>query len=362
MIRVRRRHLVIRRIALTTAAVAAALLLAEAIPFTSPVVAGITALISVRPSIYSSVTDAGRLLIGTVIGAGIAIGMWAWLGYRFWIVIASILLTLIASALLRLGDHGALNMTITTLLVLGPGSSIDEGLGRMASTVLGVAIALPISFAMLPTTPVQRAHADLARIATRARNLLVDMSEGLAADTPVEVRQRWVAITDRLTARLVEIADEVAEARAWVRWSPQARAADGARVAALYTSTTQLVAAVTQITRTLDAAPIGVLLPGDLLIDVRRMLAAAGGVVGLGDSPGGRQVTDSGAQRRVQELQAARREVATSMRELEQTAPMVLSGALLAGVEQLAEAVEIDTLRPGAAATADPDEPADRIR
>jgi len=300
----------------------------------------------VRPSIYSSVTDAIRLIVGTLIGAGIAIGMWAWLGYSFWIVIASILLTLIASALLRLGDHGALNMTITTLLVLGPGSSITEGAGRMASTLLGVGIALIVSFYMQPTTPVQRAHAGLAAVATRARGILVDMSELLDLDTPPEVRQRWVTRTDRLTATLVDLADDVAEARSWVRWAPRARAEDGARVAALYTSTTQLVAAVSQITRTLNAAPVVLHLPADLLEEVRRMLAAASGVVGLGDDEGRRPVTDSGAHRRVAELHRARRDVATTMRDLEHTAPMVLSGALLAGVEQLAEAVEGDPLSP----------------
>jgi len=186
------------------------------------VVAAIVCTLSIRISLHKSMREGFGQIVGTAVGAGIALFTVSVFSFGFIAVATTIVFCAVIARALHLGEVASVNVPVTALIVIGPGISQSTAVHRLGSTLIGAAIAILFSYFSHPNTPVGRAQIQIRSVSTKAAALLAEMSEGVAAGYTQKDAGSWLARARLLVEEVPAIRAQSVEARSHARWFPTA--------------------------------------------------------------------------------------------------------------------------------------------
>ena len=186
------------------------------------VVAAIVCTLSIRISLHKSMREGFGQIVGTAVGAGIALFTVSVFSFGFIAVATTIIFCAVIARALHLGEVASVNVPGTALIVIGPGISQSTAVHRLGSTLIGAAIAILFSYFSHPNTPVGRAQIQIRNVSTKAAALLAEMSEGVAAGYTQKDAGSWLARARLLVEEVPAIRAQSVEARSHARWFPTA--------------------------------------------------------------------------------------------------------------------------------------------
>lgn len=334
----------LRLAVLTVLAATVAYALGSAAPAISAVVASITVLVSVRPTFHSSVKEGLVQVLGTVIGAAAGWALVALWGSGAAVFAAALLAAFAVARVLRLGEEGAITIGVTVILVIGAGMSTEAVEARVLGVVVGVLLAMLVSMYVKSGTPASRALSDTLAAADRLADLLIDVSQAMRdrheGDVlPVQTVNEWQVEADDIVAALSSARAEAEEAVAGSRWSPLLSRTEAERVLAQAQITEASAVTVAGMIRGFMAVS------GDETVPVPRVLAGSLSEVISVTAEAIQEQADSARDNpaeplsdyAVRGLDEARASTVDQIRDLDQTMPLVLGGAVLHDSEKIAQ-------------------------
>jgi uncharacterized membrane protein YgaE (UPF0421/DUF939 family) len=185
-------------------------------------VAAIVCTLSIRISLHKSVREGFGQIVGTAIGASIALINVSIFDFGFISVGLTVIFCAVVARALHLGEVASVNVPVTALIVIGPGISGTTAAHRLGSTLIGAAIAIIFSYFSHAKTPVGRAIDQITDVSTKAAELLANMSEGVAAGYTQKEAGNWLAKARLLMEAVPSIRAQSVEARGHARWFPTA--------------------------------------------------------------------------------------------------------------------------------------------
>lgn len=313
----------------------------------SAVVAAITALVSLRPTFHASAQEAVRQVLGVMIGALVSAGLYVAVGFTPLTFFATVFSAYVIAWLLRLGEDGAVTMGVTIILVLADFST-DAIENRLLGVVVGVAVAMVMSYFARPGKPTDRVLTDVLERSRQVSGLLLGISTDLvehAGHLRPERTAGWLATSDSVVRSLVDIRVAAEDAVRGSKWSPWVRSADAREVLRQVMLVRRLALTIHAICRDLDDGARGATtLPPELSVALANGLTAA--AVALEQQADTARVTPAGTlsddSDAIRALRASRELVVRQMRTLDDTRPILLSGALLRDTEALGDIVTGD--------------------
>ena len=212
----------VRQITVASIASATAWVIGDALVFEGGVVAAIMCALSVRISLYKSIREGLGLIVGTSIGAGVALLTVYYFSFGVVAIGLTVLLCLVVVRGLRLGEVAAVNVPVTALIVIGPGVSGSTAEHRLASTLIGAAVGILFSYFSHPNTPAGRTVNQITRLGSRGAELISEMAEGIAAGLTQKQAGNWLAKARLLVEEIPNLRSQAIEAKRYARWSPLA--------------------------------------------------------------------------------------------------------------------------------------------
>ena len=212
----------VRQITVAAIASATAWVIGDALVYEGGVVAAIMCALSIRISLYKSIREGLGLIVGTSIGAGVALLTVYYFGFGVIAIGMTVLLCLVVVRGLRLGEVAAVNVPVTALIVIGPGISGSTAEHRLASTLIGAAVGIIFSYFSHPNTPADRTVNQISRLGTRGAELISEMAEGVAAGLTQTQSGAWLAKARLLVEEIPTLRSQAIEAKRYARWSPLA--------------------------------------------------------------------------------------------------------------------------------------------
>lgn len=216
------RHIWVRQILVAGIAGALAWLIGDLLVLHGGVVAAIVCTLSIRISLHKSVREGFGQIVGTAIGAAIALLTVSLFSFGFIAVGTTVIMCAVIARALHLGEVASVNVPVTALIVIGPGLSESTAVHRLLSTLIGAAIAICFSYFSHPKTPVGRANDQITSISKKSAALLAMMSEGVAAGYTQKDAGNWLAKARLLVEEIPAIRAQSVEARGHARWFPTA--------------------------------------------------------------------------------------------------------------------------------------------
>ena len=186
------------------------------------VVAAIVSTLSIRISLHKSLREGFGQIVGTAIGAGVALLTVTVFNFGFIAVGTTIIVCAVVARALHLGEVASVNVPVTALIVIGPGISGSTAVHRLTSTLIGAGIAICFSYFSVPNTPIDRARIQIKTVSEKAAALLAKMSEGVAAGYTQKDAGNWLAQARLLVEEVPAIRAQSVEARSHARWFPTA--------------------------------------------------------------------------------------------------------------------------------------------
>ncbi len=212
----------VRQILVAAIATATAWVIGDALVYEGGVVAAIMCALSIRISLYKSIREGLGLIVGTSLGAGVALLTVYYFGFGVISIGITVLLCLVVVRGLRLGEVAAVNVPVTALIVIGPGVSGSTAEHRLASTLIGAAVGIIFSYFSHPNTPAGRTVNQISRLGSRAAELISEMAEGVAAGLTQKQAGTWLAKARLLVEEIPILRSQAIEAKRYARWSPLA--------------------------------------------------------------------------------------------------------------------------------------------
>jgi len=186
------------------------------------VVAAIICALSIRISLYKSVREGFGQIVGTALGAGVALACVSLFNFGIVSVALTVLFCSVVARALHLGEVASVNVPVTALIVIGPGLSESTALSRLSSTLIGAAIAIIFSYFSNGKTPAARTADKISSLANKCAKLLGEMSEGVAAGFDQEEAGHWLAKARLLVEEIPGVRAQALEARGHAKWFPTA--------------------------------------------------------------------------------------------------------------------------------------------
>ena len=212
----------VRQIFVAAIASATAWVVGDSLVFNGGLVAAIVCALSIRISLYKSVREGLGQIVGTAIGAGVALLTVYFFNFGVIAIGTTVLLCSVVARGLRLGEVASVNVPVTALIVIGPGISGSTAEHRLASTLIGAAVAIVFSYFSHANTPAGRTVNQIARIGKRSAALISEMAEGVAAGFNQKQAGNWLAKARLLAEEIPTLRSQALEAKQYARWSPLA--------------------------------------------------------------------------------------------------------------------------------------------
>lgn len=265
----------IRQITVTACAGAFAWVVGDLVVKGVGLVAAIVCTLSIRISLHRSLREGFGQIVGTAVGAGVALATVALFDFGFIAIGATIFICAIVARALHLGDVASVNVPVTALIVIGPGFSETTALHRLGATLIGAGVAIAFSYFSHPKTPLFRAREQINTVGRKAAQLLAEMSEGVAAGYKQEDAAIWLTRGRLLVDEIPEIRSQSIEAKGYARWirTGTRDAAEEIYVEAIAVEHT--VVQVRAIARTLFDSILETGIPDSVKKDVAVALSAA---------------------------------------------------------------------------------------
>jgi hypothetical protein len=140
---------------------------------------------------------------------------------------------------------------VTALIVIGPGISGSTAQHRLASTLIGAAVAIVFSYFSHASTPAGRTVSQIARIGKRSAELISEMAEGVAAGITQKQAGNWLAKARLLVEEIPSLRSQALEAKQYARWSPLAGVDEAEALYVQGVAVEHMVVQVRTIARTL---------------------------------------------------------------------------------------------------------------
>jgi uncharacterized membrane protein YccC len=208
----------IRQIVVAGIAGAFAWLLGDQLIINGGLVAAIVCTLSIRISLHKSLREGFGQIVGTAIGAGVALSTVSIFDFGFISIGTTIFLCAVVARALHLGEVASVNVPVTALIVIGPGLSESTAIHRLASTLVGAAVAIAFSYFSHPKTPLDRAREQISLVGSKAARLLAEMSEGVAAGYTQKDAAQWLSRGRLLIEEIPAIRAQSVEAKGYARW------------------------------------------------------------------------------------------------------------------------------------------------
>ena len=241
----------VRQIMVTAIAAAVAWLLGDLLIVDGGLVAAIVASLSTRISVHKSIREGFGQIVGTSIGAGIALtAVWLF-DFGFITVAITVVLCSAVARALHLGEVASINVPVTALIVIGPGLSENTAIHRTQSTLLGAAIAILFSYFSHPKTPAGRTIDQISRLGNKSAALLASMSSGVARGFTEKDAGNWLAQARLLVEEIPVVRAQALEAKSFARWFPTAEYDEAEDLYAKGVAVEHTVVQVRTIARTL---------------------------------------------------------------------------------------------------------------
>ena len=212
----------VRQITVAAVASATAWVIGDNLVFKGGLVAAIVCALSIRISLYKSVREGLGQIVGTAIGAGVALLTVYYFSFGVIAIGLTVFLCSIVARGLRLGEVASVNVPVTALIVIGPGISGSTAENRLVSTLIGAAVAIVFSYFSHASTPAGRTVNQISRLGKRSAELISEMAEGVAAGFNQKQSGVWLAKARLLVEEIPVLRSQAIEAKRYARWSPLA--------------------------------------------------------------------------------------------------------------------------------------------
>ncbi len=265
------RKIWLRQITVAALAAATAWLVGDSLLHRGGLVAAIVCSLTIRISIHKSVREGFGQIVGTAIGAVVALITVNLFHFGFISIATTMLLCAVIARALHLDEVASINVPVTALIVMGPGVSENTAVSRLLSTLIGATIAIIFSYFSHPSTPAGRTIEQIRSIGRKSAKLLSDISNGLRLDYTQQEAGKWLARGRQLIEMIPSIRSQADEATGYAKWSPLAPLDEAQLLAIRATAIEHTVVQVRGIARALFDASI----EGDLPEDIRREISTA---------------------------------------------------------------------------------------
>ena len=212
----------VRQITVAAVASATAWVIGDNLVFEGGLVAAIVCALSIRISLYRSVREGLGQIVGTAIGAGVALLTVHYFSFGVVAIGLTVFLCSVVARGLRLGEVASVNVPVTALIVIGPGISGSTAEHRLVSTLIGAAVAIVFSYFSHASTPAGRTVNQISRLGKRSAELISEMAEGVAAGFNQKQSGAWLSKARLLVEEIPILRSQAIEAKRYARWSPLA--------------------------------------------------------------------------------------------------------------------------------------------
>jgi hypothetical protein len=212
----------VRQITVAAIASASAWIIGDNLVFEGGLVAAIVCALSIRISLYKSVREGLGQIVGTAIGAGVALLTVHYFSFGVIAIGLTVFLCSVVARGLRLGEVASVNVPVTALIVIGPGISGSTAEHRLVSTLIGAAVAIIFSYFSHASTPAGRTVNQISRLGKRSAELISEMAEGVAAGFTQKQSGAWLSKARLLVEEIPILRSQAIEAKRYARWSPLA--------------------------------------------------------------------------------------------------------------------------------------------
>lgn len=212
----------VRQISVAALASATAWVVGDALVFKGGLVAAIVCALSIRISLYKSVREGLGQIVGTAIGAGVALLTVYYFSFGVIAIGTTVFFCSVVARGLRLGEVASVNVPVTALIVIGPGISGSTAEHRLVSTLIGAAVAIVFSYFSHPNTPAGRTVNQITRLGKRGAELISDMAEGVAGGFTQKQAGSWLSKARLLVEEIPNLRSQAIEAKRYAKWSPLA--------------------------------------------------------------------------------------------------------------------------------------------
>lgn len=212
----------VRQITVAATASAAAWVVGDSLVYKGGLVAAIVCALSIRISLYKSVREGFGQIVGTAIGAGVALLTVHYFSFGVVAIGLTVFLCSVVARGLRLGEVASVNVPVTALIVIGPGISGSTAEHRLASTLIGAGVAIIFSYFSHASTPAGRTLSQISKLGKRGAELISDMAEGVADGLTQKKSSIWLSKSRLLVEEIPALRSQAIEAKKYARWSPLA--------------------------------------------------------------------------------------------------------------------------------------------
>ena len=239
------------------------------------VVAAIICALSIRISLYKSVREGFGQIVGTALGAGVALACVSLFNFGIVSVALTVLFCSVVARALHLGEVASVNVPVTALIVIGPGLSESTALSRLSSTLIGAAVAIVFSYFSNGKSPAARTVDKISSLANKCAKLLGEMSEGVAAGFDQEEAGHWLAKARLLVEEIPGVRAQALEARGHAKWFPTAEVDEAEELYVRGVAVEHTVVQVRTIARTLFDSSVKGGIAEETKRDIAQALSAA---------------------------------------------------------------------------------------
>ncbi len=328
-------------IGITAVAACTAWVGALLLDLSSPVPAAVGAVITVALSLNQSMRTGVSLVGATAVALLVAFGLYQVWGLHVWTVGVLVIVSLVIGRIMRLGPEGSLQIPATALFVYVMGEALTDDLiiSRIVATLLGVAIGLVFSFVAHPERPEERMTERLSELGNRLGALLVAMGE--VSDTALSRRQatEWLTEARKLAVETRKLGEEIEELGLGRRFSMGSERAVGRAIQDQFALLQQTSDHVNTIARGLFDATSG----GSIRLPegVGQMLSSTGAAIAVHADSLDRAIAEgdppTGVLEALEVVGAERRRSVDELKSMDDTGALLLGGALVNQVDQMAK-------------------------
>ena len=305
-------------------------------PNVSATTAAITAVVSVRHTFHESIREGFMQIIGVLVGAFVAFTAIQTVGFNSIIFLFAITSCFFIARLFKLGEEGAIAISITTILVLGPYVSSEKIETRLFGVLIGSALAMVVSFFVARGQPQERALKDGLQEARELARVLYEISKAFSTGTekimPAQGR-KWLARIEHIQSDVEEALVNAQSAVAGARWSPMIDRKEAEAVLKQLEMTHETVETAVNICRELIMA-FGRpgLLPDDLSSAVAEILDATADLIYNQAKAAEEDPADKISDDDFEESHA---KAVADLRNLDDTQPLFIGGSILRDAEKI---------------------------
>jgi len=339
----------IRRTVVTILAASSAWAIGSVFNGADALVATILVLVTLRLSLHASLNEAIGQLLGVAVGVLVAFATSEAFGASLISVALIVTTSLLLSRTLRLGDEGAVNIAITSLIVLGPGLETDTAADRLIGTLIGVTVAVIASYFMQGTTPLSRTTSQVGQLHRDSAALLGEMAKGLRDGYDLEMVTIWLARSRQLVAAIPDLRRQAHEAIRYARWSPFAQSDEAEAAHQRFIEAEHTAVQVRTIARTLfDSVEKQVPIPQELRSVLAATLDSAAVVIGRHrdafiHAPSAVTAVDIEGGEAAEKLRRRLQRSTNQLLAIDDPAALTLTSALITNVERIADTLQGST-------------------